>query len=349
MSIWGSRVSAVSPLKVTSDESRNLSITQAALASGHSNVLSVRIGTDSFVLGTLRHEKKEQFPLDLAVIAQSEVPYEFHVKGDGEIHLTGYYTYATLEDIGMAEDSELEEGEASRQKLMGGLDDESASDSDDMPIDMHPHPHPVNQKAKKGKERTPKEAPKEVQPKGNKQQQPTKGKGGAASTPAATPAGGAATPAGGAATPASGAASPASAATTPTAKGKRAKKGKATQDKPQAQAPPAQAPPAQAPPAQAPPAQAPQTSTEHKGESEPKKATKSESTPEHPAAPTAVAENTAAGAINKGKKRAASDAGEVNSAKKQKTEFTTNRCEPCNKGFKTEKGLADHNKTKHSK
>eukprot|EP01125_Pyxidicula_operculata_P016523 TRINITY_DN569_c0_g1_i1.p1 TRINITY_DN569_c0_g1~~TRINITY_DN569_c0_g1_i1.p1 ORF type:complete len:254 (+),score=118.83 TRINITY_DN569_c0_g1_i1:55-816(+) len=138
MSLYGGKVNAKTALQVASDEFRTLNITNAALAStSGSATLSLILGGEEFVLGTVKSGSTEQFSLDV-VIEPSEKSYYFNVKGDGEIHLTGYYMLPQMpfgesfDDEGFSDDEEgLAAGFDANKYLMGaGLDDDDDDDED---------------------------------------------------------------------------------------------------------------------------------------------------------------------------------------------------------------------------
>lgn len=90
---WGAKVKANQSYKL--GESADLQaplvqVTNAALAAGSKGkaALSVKINGEEYVIAYLDDEKRNT---QLELIFRSEQETEFIVKGEAEVHLTGYY------------------------------------------------------------------------------------------------------------------------------------------------------------------------------------------------------------------------------------------------------------------
>ena len=116
----GGKVSASKPLAIDASDEAHLHVTRAALAPSSSStststsssspstpgkkgmsvatVLSVTIGGESFVVGTLREGVVEQMELSLPVHAASGKTYYLTVEGPGLVHVTGVYEAALPDD-----------------------------------------------------------------------------------------------------------------------------------------------------------------------------------------------------------------------------------------------------------
>jgi len=150
-SLWGVVLSASKPHDLEVPEDRDLIVTRAALVgeSAGANVLSVKNGDQTLVLGTLRSNGTEQFELDLNISAGSTLG--FLMTGPNQIHLIGYYNLVFLD--GESYDSDSGEGyegpfdlegyeSASDEDFSGNVEDVSDSSQDEMDEDGE-NPSPV--------------------------------------------------------------------------------------------------------------------------------------------------------------------------------------------------------------
>jgi len=92
-SLWGKQVTVDTPVTINTDHLDSpLIINRAALVEGTDAVLSVIIEADSYVLGTLHKDKKDQMNLEIRfwdILAEN---YLIKVTGKGaKVDLTGYF------------------------------------------------------------------------------------------------------------------------------------------------------------------------------------------------------------------------------------------------------------------
>eukprot|EP01038_Epipyxis_sp_PR26KG_P007165 gene7165-9768_t len=128
VAFWSTPLKTTEPVEIQPPEGYVLNITQAALTGKGSLVIKVStisIEGDELVtvIGTLREQKSEQFPLSL--VFGYDVPTKFSVTGDASAtaYLSGYYQPAPNED----DDEDDEDGPFGRY----GEDDEDEDDEDE--------------------------------------------------------------------------------------------------------------------------------------------------------------------------------------------------------------------------
>lgn len=153
--LWGVSISDKKEASVEVPEDRDLIVTRAALvgSSAGANVLSIKNGEQTLVLGTLRSAAVEQFELDLNVCAGST--FSFLMTGPNEIHLTGYYNmvYADSDDTDSYEGPFDLAGYSSQSDddFAGSGEDESSDESMEedgvTPSPMKPGPKTDKRKA----------------------------------------------------------------------------------------------------------------------------------------------------------------------------------------------------------
>eukprot|EP01126_Amoeba_proteus_P059905 TRINITY_DN7878_c0_g1_i1.p1 TRINITY_DN7878_c0_g1~~TRINITY_DN7878_c0_g1_i1.p1 ORF type:complete len:251 (+),score=49.70 TRINITY_DN7878_c0_g1_i1:94-846(+) len=101
MNLWSVVATVHAPANVSVPSGKELLITRAALASPETgpNILSFqRESEPEIVLGTLRYGGCEQFKIDLCLAPTSTLT--LLVKGNGEVHLSGYYQPTNIYDMG---------------------------------------------------------------------------------------------------------------------------------------------------------------------------------------------------------------------------------------------------------
>jgi len=143
MTLWGGKVTEGKPLLVEA-ELTPLHLTRAALAGtrnksdkASATVLSLTIGGESYVIGTLRPGQVEQLDLGLNVHGDSGKSYYLNVEGPGEVHVTGELIIDYHDDYSL-DDSEMgEEGEGGLYGIgaSGSSDD---GEGDEMELDDQP-------------------------------------------------------------------------------------------------------------------------------------------------------------------------------------------------------------------
>eukprot|EP01126_Amoeba_proteus_P059906 TRINITY_DN7878_c0_g1_i10.p1 TRINITY_DN7878_c0_g1~~TRINITY_DN7878_c0_g1_i10.p1 ORF type:complete len:253 (+),score=51.89 TRINITY_DN7878_c0_g1_i10:93-851(+) len=102
MNLWSVVATVHAPANVSVPSGKELLITRAALASPETgpNILSFQreLSEPEIVLGTLRYGGCEQFKIDLCLAPTSTLT--LLVKGNGEVHLSGYYQPTKVYDTG---------------------------------------------------------------------------------------------------------------------------------------------------------------------------------------------------------------------------------------------------------
>jgi len=103
-SLWGKHLTEETPIVLnTKDFESSLVINRAALASGNEATISLEIGGQSYVLGSLQKDKKEHIILEIRLWDLFDESYTISLSGKGaKVDLTGYLPPAeTFYDSGL--------------------------------------------------------------------------------------------------------------------------------------------------------------------------------------------------------------------------------------------------------
>jgi len=125
-SLWGKHLTEESPIVLnTKDFEASLVINRAALVSGNEATVSLEIGGQVYVLGSLQKDKKEHIILEIRLWDFFDESYTISVSGkDAKVDLTGYFhppegysesglesasTFSSDDEIGMGSNVMIEE------------------------------------------------------------------------------------------------------------------------------------------------------------------------------------------------------------------------------------------------